>query len=146
MTHIPTRQPDSFQPLAGILAILLPGLGYFALKQPKRALLTAIPILALILMGLLIGGLDVVNRADAYWWFLVQCGIGPLALLLNHLRESLAAANALSPALAKVNEVGTLCIVMAGMLNLIAIIDCFFHATTTERRRSATPHAGAATP
>lgn len=145
MTHIRPRQPDSFQPLAGILAILLPGLGYFALKQPRRAVLTAVPILGLILMGLLIGGLDVVNRADAYWWFLVQCGIGPLAFLLNHLRESLAAAGTLTPALAKVNEVGTLCIVMAGMLNLIAIIDCFFHPTI-DRRRSATPRAGAATP
>ncbi len=134
MNTLPQRQPDTFQPLAGFLAILLPGLGYIPLKQPRRALLVATSILLLILTGLLLGGLDVVNRQAAFWWFIVQCGIGPLALILDEIRAAAYAAGHLTPALAKVNEVGTLCVVMAGMLNLIAIIDCFLHPTPQRRR------------
>lgn len=128
------RHHETFQPLAGLLAILLPGLGYLPLRQPRRAALVAASILLLLLSGLLLGGLDVVNSDAAFWWFLVQCGVGPIVPAIDQLRQALHAAGHIEPALAKVNEVATLAIVMAGMLNIIAIVDCAFHAPPNRRR------------
>ncbi len=117
------RPHETFQPVAAALAYALPGLGYAWLGQYRRAALFAAAILALIAAGTLIGGLDVIDRTNDKWWFLPQAGAGPLVFVLDALRARLATTTSV----ARVNEVGTLYVVMAGMLNAIAVVDCLWH-------------------
>lgn len=123
---MPKTTEESFQPGAAVLAYLFPGLGYLYLRQPVRAIALASGVLGLVIVGLLIGGIDVVDRHADFWWFIPQAGIGPLAFLIDWLRQGPLAAS-IMPSLARVNEVGTLYVVMAGMINAIAVIDCAWH-------------------
>lgn len=131
-----TANPETFQPVAAALAYLFPGLGYLYLRQTTRAAALAAGVLALTLAGLLIGGLDAIDRQADVWWFIPQAGIGPLAFLIDYLRHG-PLASSVTTSLARVNEVGILYIVMAGMINAIAVVDCAWNAPEKTPRRAA---------
>ena len=123
----PPKVPETFQPVAMVLAYLVPGAGYLWFGQRSRALYFFLGVAGLLVGGLLIGGLDVVDRDNDGWWFLVQAGAGPASFGLDRIRAGMV-GGALVPSVGKVNEVGTLFVVMAGLLNLLAVIDCAWHA------------------
>ncbi len=127
--------PETFQPVAAILAYLFPGLGYLYLGRTTRALALASGVLALTVGGLLIGGIDVVDKQADVWWFIPQAGIGPLAFFVDWLRRAPLAAQ-VTTSLARVNEVGILYVVMAGMINAIAVVDCAWNSPARKPRRT----------
>lgn len=138
--------PDRFQtlqPVAGILACVFPGLGHWYLDSFRRGGLICLGVMGLFIGGLLIGGIDVVDRRNDKWWFVLQAGVGPTAFLVDrwhdsHRRPDAGRSAGLTPppsgrlevtrSLGRVNEVGSLFAAMAGLLNLIAVIDAFWHA------------------
>ena len=144
-----TRGSETFQPVAAVLAYLIPGAGYLVLGQRTRALWVFVGVMGLILAGTLIGGIDVIDRhrdnpvdGDP-WWFIPQAGAGPLIFAIDWVRET-KLKEQITPSIGRVNEVGTLYVVMAGMLNLIAVVDCAWHRPPPRRRPGATPAGGAA--
>jgi uncharacterized protein DUF6677 len=135
---------ESAKPLAGLLALVIPGLGHLWLREPRRAAMILLGIGSLTLGGLLIGGIDVVDRKEDRWWFVGQAGIGPAAWVLNTWNQRLKKSDppinatrdwfethepARTKSLAHSNEIGSLWIVIAGMLNAIAAIDAAWHTT-----------------
>lgn len=150
----PMSQSDrfqTFQPVAGILACLFPGLGHWYLDSFRRGALICLGVMGLFVGGMFIGGIDVVDRREDKWWFVLQAGVGPTAFLVNrwhdqHRRPDAGRSAGLSaPAasgglvvtksLGRVNEVGSLFAAMAGLLNLIAVIDAFWRADRSARVR-----------
>lgn len=178
-TTSPQATQTSFDPLAGLAAVILPGAGHLVRREPRRAVLIAIGILGLFFGGILVGGIDVIDSREDRVWFFGQALVGPLAfgvdaLHQNHFKvidpvdKKLRSAKpnearnpvthvaipitidpksgvptasysdqgqtvTISPAappniksLSKVNELGTLMATLAGMLNLIIIIDALF--------------------
>lgn len=140
MTH-PAN--ESFQPLPAALALLLPGLGHAALGQTRRAVLIGASVLSLFAGGVLIGGIDSIDRREDQWWFLGQAFVGPTAFAVDAYHQSLkvkdpatGALRAPNPdenpgyekSLGRVNEIGSLFATIAGLLNLIAILDAAWHA------------------
>jgi TM2 domain-containing membrane protein YozV len=162
-------QREEFQPVAAILALIVPGAGHFYLGQARRAGLVALGILGLFFSGLLIGGIDVVDRRENPIWFFGQALVGPLTFGVNHIHQNHfkvldpatgrlrtarpelrdPAGTIVSPpeirgpggiarlgnpgdrppnsqSLGRMNELGTLFVTIAGMLNLIAILDAAF--------------------
>lgn len=147
MTSTP-RHDESPQPVAGVLAFLFPGLGHAFLGEPKRAVLIAVGVLSLFFGGMLIGGIDVVDRREDFWWFAGQAGVGPVAFGVDwvhqnrfKVQEPGGAVRSPLPgeepgkitSLAKVNEIGALYAALAGLLNVIAIIDASWHAPRRAR-------------
>ena len=155
-------------PLAGILAVLLPGAGHWYQGQVRRALLVGGGVLGLFLGGLLIGGVDVVDSRQDRLWFLGQAFVGPVAFATDYVHQNVlrgidpATMQRRSPlpgeikdgdghwvagpagskppfskSLGKMNEIGTLYCTIAGMLNLIVIIDAAFPSAGRVRRRAA---------
>lgn len=120
---------------AAFLAWLLPGLGHFVLGQPRRAVVLGTTIGTLWLSGLLIGGISVIDRQEHPAWFLGQMLIAP-SFAANHYRATLvrdhegtfdpAGNPPFEPAYARAQEQGTLFTSLAGLLNLLAMIDVLY--------------------
>ncbi|MBZ0172674.1 MAG: hypothetical protein K8E66_09870 [Phycisphaerales bacterium] len=202
----PQHPPHGLDLLAGVLAVLLPGLGHVARGETKRGVLAGAGVLALFFGGLLIGGIDVIDSREDKWWFYGEAFVGPIAfgadwvhqnsfkafgvpadidektgrvvyrtsdrqLRAEHRLRSvfpqetrkvievtvitdrggqpetrqlpvavLAGPGEEAPnvkSLAKVNEIGTLYALCAGMLNLIVILDALFPTLGRVKRKGA---------
>lgn len=118
--------------LAPILAWLLPGLGHWWLGHRSRALLIGAGVLGLYTGGLLIGGLDVIDRRGDFLWYCGQVLAGPQTPALQMVRNARPAPDDpdtavnytyAQPSFSHANEIGQLYAAIAGMLNLLAILD-----------------------
>jgi len=139
--------PREFRPLPLLLAWLWPGLGHVALGERARGYRIMAGVLLLVGSGMLMGGIDSVDRREDTLWFLPQAACGPLAFGIDFANSSLLKAGrvgTLHPApettpggastkmissrrgLAHPNEFGTLFIALAGLLNLVVILDAGF--------------------
>ena len=133
LTH---SQRTTFEPLGGLLALLLPGLGHLLMGRAKRGGLIFLGVMGLFLGGVLIGGIDVIDRQRDFWWFVLQAGVGPLAFVADSLHQSRFANDPMMQSLGRVNEVGSLYAGLAGLVNLIAVIDAAWPAVLSTRRTS----------
>lgn len=134
---VPPARPYSarWNIAAAFAGWLLPGLGHFLLGQPKRAVVLGITIGTLWLAGLLIGGISVIDRSDHPAWFLGQMLVAP-SWAANAYRAQLVADHdgtfapedspPFEPAYARAHELGTLFTSLAGLLNLLAVIDVLY--------------------
>jgi hypothetical protein len=159
-------QPDTaanpqLHPLEALAGWLIPGLGHIILGQTARGVIVMTAVLSLWLGGMLIGGLGVIDsqappevRGQSprlSLWFLGQALVGP-SLGVNWFVQSVNAPNRSNdrfnpapqehpvyyPSLGHPNEVGTLYTALAGMLNLLAILDVA-HCDAEARRRRPAP-------
>ena len=121
--------------LAAVAAWLLPGLGHLLLKQPGRGVILGTTVTTLWLGGLLIGGISVIDRTDHPAWFLGQMLIAP-SLAADAYRARLTRQHQgdfvpedqppFEPAYGRAHEQGTLFTSLAGLLNLLAILDLLY--------------------
>ncbi len=143
-----TSDPTPFDPIAGVLALILPGAGHLIQRKYKRAACIALGILGLYFGGLLIGGISVVDRqsprSETRISFIAQALVGPIAFATNAIHQSQfkttvnrtddrgrplppviapPGKNRMDLSLGKVNEIGVLYTVIAGMLNFIVFLD-----------------------
>jgi Family of unknown function (DUF6677) len=153
---ISTRSQAQFTPGAAILAWVWPGLGHISLGQRRRGFLVMFGVLFLFMGGVLIGGVDSVDRRDDRLWFLAQALCGPVALVVDYANQTLV--KPLPPdwvdryqqgdpqviarldrrSLGNVNEMGTLYSALAGLMNLVVILDALqpAHSRSGQRPRN----------
>lgn len=187
----PTPKPEQpahrepWQPVAGLLAFLIPGAGHFHLGHRRRGVFIGTGVALLFVTGLLFGGIDSVDRREnpLWFWFYGQMWNGPAVFVVDWIHQKqfkvvdpiggflrsarpdeyrdprtgrpvpiridpatnerfaelpdasgpgvarVAGAEVRPPklrTLGRVSELGTLFIAVAGMMNLIAIIDAMF--------------------
>ena len=136
-------EPKPLNPTAALFAFLWPGLGHISLGDRKRGLLIMFGVLFLFVSGLLIGGVDAVDLKRDRLWFLAQSLCGPIAFAADmanqHYVKNLPEVKQLdTTGLGRVNEMGTLFIALAGLMNLVVILDALQPAMWTpppKRRR-----------
>jgi len=151
-----TKTINAPWPIVAIAGWLLPGSGYWLLGQRSRALATGITVIAIYLAGLLVGGVRVIEvpgydefgqhvnvrvagggptwilqvaplqEIKAKPWSIAQILAGPLGIVSGY--ASVASADVAKVSHTPVNEAGTLYTAVAGMLNLLAIIDAAHRA------------------
>lgn len=135
-----------FSPTAAVLAWLWPGLGHMRHGERKRGGLIMFGVLFLFFCGLLVGGFDAVDRRDDRLWFIAQAFCGPIAfgadaVNQNYIKQLPDERRIHTTGLARVNEMGTLIIALAGLMNLVVVLDAMhFHpkpapASPKPRRR-----------
>lgn len=161
----------AFKPLALVAAALFPGLGQAVAGDIKRGACVALGILGLFFGGLFIGGIDVVDAKEDRVWFYGQALVGPLAFGVDYVHQSRfkvrepgtgvvrsayptegrnprtaePVAGGSPPntkSIGKMNEIGTLFATIAGMLNVIAMIDAALPGR--EPKKPAAPAASPA--
>lgn len=140
------EQQHKFNFVAPVAAFIFPGLGHWILGYRRRGRLIAVGVIFLYLSGLLIGGISVIDYSNAPWWFYGQCLNGPVTPLIYVWYDKHRAPADPSevtnyiypkPSFSHMNEMGTLYTTLAGMLNLIAILDVIYLAPAIRRSRGA---------
>jgi len=125
-------------PIVALAGWLVPGAGYWLLGQRVRALTICITILAMFIGGILIGGIRVIEAPDVFGkngnlvgrvlerpWYIGQVLAGPISLVGAYFSSLAGKSEELKSivAHARLADIGTLYAAVAGMLNLLAIID-----------------------
>lgn len=85
----PPRPADAPQPVAAVLAFLIPGAGHYSLGHTRRGILIALAIFGLFFGGLLIGGIDAVDSRENRIWFFGQALVGPTAFAVDAFHQRL---------------------------------------------------------
>ena len=133
---MPSKASSSVPPpIVALATWVVPGSGYWLIGQRGRALTVGITIIILFILGMLIGGVRVVdvpngvlsnpvNAVSQKPWFVGQILAGPITLIASSIGHD----DAYFASHSRMNEVGTLYTAVAGMLNLLAIIDAAYRA------------------
>jgi hypothetical protein len=131
-------------PLVALAAWLVPGAGYVLIGQRVRGIVVGITILLIFVAGLLIGGMHVVDAPTALSppvlfqkpWFIGQVMAGPVTMAANYIANhwTTGAVVGVPMSHARVYEIGVLYTAVAGMLNLMAIIDAAYRSSNEGAR------------
>jgi len=106
--------------LAGILAWLIPGAGHWYLGRKGRGGVIFVAITVTFLLGLLLGGIEMIDPQNAKAWFSAQILSGLPAILAALLQGANAGIN---DVYGRGVSFGQLYTGVAGLLNLLCIID-----------------------
>jgi hypothetical protein len=135
-------------PVVALAGWLIPGWGYWLIGQRTRALTVGITIFLIFTVGVLISGIRVVQAPDMTSpgnfaqkiltrpWFIGQVLAGPIGILSAYISDQLATSPTyrIIEAKARLAEIGTLYTAVAGMLNLLTIIDASYRASREAQR------------
>jgi len=143
---------------AAIAAWIFPGLGHLLAGDIKRGLILAVCIGSLWTAGLWLGGISVIEARQSGGplrpWFFGQMLMAPSLLVeythdryraqyqgLEPTPEPDGSPTLYSPAYGRPYEIGTLYTALAGMLNLLAIIDLIYREPVRKPAQAPLPTA-----
>ena len=107
----------------GVLAWLVPGAGHFALNEKKRAAIIFAAIVLTFCAGLYIGSIGVIDPVSAKPWYAAQLMNSPAVAILGYLTRT---GN--YPVYGRPNEIGQIYTGIAGLLNLLCIVNAVYMA------------------
>jgi hypothetical protein len=115
---------------AALLSWVVPGAGHLALGRRQKALLYFVLILGTFLAGWAMSGCQNVYFEHGRWHALVQAGAGLITFLLA------MGAKPVDPQLSVMNpfEIATLYTMVAGLLNVLVIMDAVMTSLRLRRR------------
>ena len=109
--------------IAGLLAWLIPGAGYFLLKEKKRAIIIFVTIMLTFCTGLYVGSIGIIDPVAAKPWYVAQIMNSPMVAILGHISSGGG-----FPVYGRANEVGHIYTGIAGLLNLLCIVNTVYLA------------------
>ena len=115
--------------IVGLLAWLIPGAGHFLLKEKKRSIIIFATIVLIFCAGLYVGSIGVIDPVGAKPWYAAQIMNSPMVAAIGHLT-----AGGGYPVYGKPSEIGQIYTSIAGLLNLLCIINAVYvaHLRRTE--------------
>jgi len=102
---------------------LVPGAGYFLLKETKRGTIILVALVLTFCVGLYVGSIGVIDPVNAKPWYVAQMMNSPLVAILGHLAKGGAYTVYGRPA-----EVAQIYTSVAGLLNLLCIVNAVYVA------------------
>lgn len=107
----------------GLLAWFVPGAGHYVLNEHRRAAVIFVAVVMTFLVGLYVGSVGVIDPVGAKPWYAAQIMNSPVVLLLGRL-----SATGRFPAYGRPNEIGQIYTSIAGLLNLLCIVNAVYTA------------------
>jgi hypothetical protein len=80
--------PNEFNPLAGLAALVFPGAGHLVLSRTRRGVLVCVGVMGLFLFGLLMGGIDAIDSKNDKIWFYGQILVGVPTIAVDYVHQS----------------------------------------------------------
>ncbi len=117
------RNHTLFLLTVGLLAWLIPGAGHFLIKEKKRALIISITIILTFCTGLYVGSIGIINPVGAKPWYVAQIMNSPIVAVLGY-----QATTGYYPVFGRPNEIGQIYTSIAGLLNLLCIVNAVYLA------------------
>lgn len=121
--------------VVGVLAWLVPGGGHFALNERRRAGIIFVAVVLTFLVRLYVGSIGVIDPVGATPWYAAQVMNSPAVLVLgSHVAGAQARAKRLGdpmlayPVYGRPNEIGQIYTSIAGLLNLLCIVNAIYMA------------------
>ena len=115
----------------GLLGWLIPGAGHLMIKEHKRALIIFVTIILTFCAGLYIGSIGVINPVGAKPWYVAQIMNSPTVAALGHLAKT-----GDYYVFGKPNEIGQIYTSIAGLLNLLCIVNAVYLAHLCKTKTS----------
>ena len=109
--------------LTGLAGWIIPGGGYFFLRETSRALIIFITIAGTFCLGIYIGSIGVVDPISSKLWFVMQMITTPIVAVIGHMT-----AGGAFPVYGRPNEIGQIYTSTAGLLNLLCIVNSIYTA------------------
>ncbi len=109
--------------IVGMLGWFLPGAGHLLLKEEKRAIIIFATITLTFCVRLYVGSIGIIDPVGAKAWYVAQIMNSPLVAVLGHLT-----AGGGFPVYGRPNEIGQIYTGVAGLLNLLCIINAVYLA------------------
>jgi hypothetical protein len=107
----------------GLLAWLVPGAGHYLLHEHRRAVVICVAIVLTFLTGLYVGSVGVIDPVGAKPWYVAQIMNSPVVFLLGRI-----SATTDFPVYGRPNEIGQIYTSIAGLLNLLCIVNAIYLA------------------
>jgi hypothetical protein len=108
--------------LVGITAWWIPGAGHWLIGQPKRAAIIFFAIAFAFVLGIWLGSIAVIDAATPWYW--AQLLSSPAVAYLAHLSGSVYHLDSFG----RPREMGEIYTAIAGMLNLLCIVNAVYVA------------------
>jgi hypothetical protein len=122
------KHKDAYNPftlvLAGAAAWAVPGAGYLVLGEKNRALIVFTTIVLTFCLGLYIGSIGVIDSVGAKPWYAAQLMNSPGVILIA---QHVARTNSY-PVYGRPSEIGQIYTSIAGLLNLLCIVNSVYMA------------------
>ena len=109
--------------IVGLAAWLVPGGGHFVLNEKTRGTVICVTIVITFLVGLYIGSVGVIDPIGAKPWYAAQLMNSPIVFFLGRLGTTGA-----YPVYGRPNEIGQIYTSIAGLLNLLCIVNAVYMA------------------
>lgn len=109
--------------IIGLSSWLIPGGGYFLLNEKKRAVIIFLVIVLTFCIGLYVGSIGVIDSIDSKPWYVGQMMFSPVVAVLGYVT-----AGGGYQVYGRPNEIGQLYTSMAGLLNLLCIVNAVYLA------------------
>ena len=116
--------------IVGLAGWLVPGGGHFLLKKERQAIIIFTTIILTFCAGLYIGSIGVIDPVGSWPWYVAQIMNSPLVAALGHVT-----AGGGYSAYGRPNEIGQIYTSIAGLLNLLCIVNAVYlaHLRRTEQ-------------
>jgi hypothetical protein len=117
------ENPLPFLFLVGLAGWFIPGGGYFLLKETKRAVVILVTIVLTFGLGVYIGSIGVIDPIGSRLWYVVQMMNSPFVAIVGRMT-----AGGGFPVFGRPNEMGQIYTSIAGLLNLLCIVNSVYLA------------------
>ena len=109
--------------VVGLLGWFIPGAGHLVINEKRRAMIIFVIIVATFTIGLYIGSIGVINPVSAKSWYVAQIMNSPLVAALGHMTKVRGYC-----VFGRPNEIGQIYTSIAGLLNLLCIVNAVYIA------------------
>jgi hypothetical protein len=126
-----SQEMELLYPLVvGLAGWVLPGAGHFMLRQWSRGIIICLAIVLLFVAGLYIGSIGVIDPVNSMPWYVGQMLTSPIVAFLARMNPSVGGAGGVTayPSYGKPFEVGQIYTTIAGMLNVLCVINAMYVA------------------
>ena len=119
--------------VVGAAAWLVPGAGHFVLGKKRQAGVICVALVLTFLVGLYIGSVGVIDPVGAKPWYAAQMMNSPVVYLLGQANKA-----GEYPVYGRPGEFGQIYTSIAGLLNLLCIVNAIYlaHLQGEERART----------
>lgn len=120
-----------FLMVVGLLAWLVPGAGHLAINEKRRAIVIFAAVVLTFMAGLYVGSIGVIDPVGSKPWYVAQIMNSPMVAVLGRV-----SAGGGYPVYARPNEIGQIYTSIAGLLNLLCIVNAIYMAHLQEMKKT----------